>query len=58
MYNFLVNNIPPKLKQEKNNLNILKTIKEIEFAIKTILKKKSLGPDGFTARIVGLQDYT
>jgi hypothetical protein len=40
----------PKLNQEDiNHLNISITQKEIEAAIKSLPKKKSLGPDGFTA---------
>lgn len=46
---FLENNKPSKFNQGKiANLNIPRTIKEIEFAVKGILKKKSLGQDGFT----------
>jgi hypothetical protein len=40
----------PKLKQEDiNHLNRSITQKEIEAAIKSLPKKKSPGPDGFTA---------
>jgi hypothetical protein len=40
----------PKLNQEDiNHLNRSITQKEIEAAIKSLLKKKSPGPDGFTA---------
>jgi hypothetical protein len=40
----------PKLNQEDiNHLNISITQKVIETAIKSLLEKKSPGPDGFTA---------
>jgi hypothetical protein len=42
----------PKLNQEDNNhLNRSITQKEIEAAIKSLLKKKSPGPDRFTAEV-------
>lgn len=45
----LENNKLPNFNQGKiAKLNIPRTSKEVEFAIKSILKKKPLGQDGFT----------
>lgn len=46
---FLKNHQSPKLNQdETDNLIGSIAIKEVEFVIKNLLKKKSLGPGGFT----------
>lgn len=49
MDQFLKNHKQPKLNQdETENLNGSRTIKEVEFVIKNLLKKNSPGLGGFT----------
>ena len=48
MYKFLEKYNLPKLNEEAENLNRLKTAHEIEAVIKNLPTHKSPGPDGFT----------
>jgi hypothetical protein len=49
MDRFLETYIHPLNQEDINHLNLSITQKEIEAAIKSLPKKKSSGPDGFTA---------
>ena len=52
MHTFLEKYNLPKLNEEAENLNRLKTAHEIEAVIKNLPTHKSPGPDGFTGEFV------